>query len=126
MTETIPVRKDEECAWPVPSTWRQTLREVVGAINEGNYSLAGIVRVEQLDETTADAIRNNINAYGGTLRELPQDSWVTSVCQWQLHYWEVLIDLFTVEEGRSDLVLHVNVFEEKQNFKFKVHLVYVP
>lgn len=126
MTQPVPILKDEEREWPVPSEWRQTLREIVGAIKDGNYSLSGVARVEQLDEDAATAIAKSVRAYGETLRALPEESWDASVCQWQLSYWELLVDLFTIEGGRSDLVLHVAVFEEGRDFVFKVHFVYVP
>ena len=126
MTDPVAILKDEEREWPVPSAWRQTLREIVGAIKDRNYSLTGIARVEQLDHASANAIAKSIHAYGETISALPDESWDTSVCQWQLTYWELLVDLFTIEGGRSDLVLHVNVIEEKKDFLFKVHFVYVP
>ncbi|MEO6217826.1 MAG: hypothetical protein ABIO86_17490, partial [Sphingomonas sp.] len=121
-----PVLKDEEQEHPVPSEWRSKLRDIAGALENGNYSLRGLADVDPLDEATAAGIARNIDDYGCTLSPLPDDSWDTSVCQWQLDYWEVLVDLFTVEEGRSDLVLDVKVFEEAGGFLFKVHFVYVP
>ena len=46
--------------------------------------------------------------------------------QWMGTHWEVLVDLWTKEEGRSDLVLHVKVVEDGASPRFTVHLVYVP
>ena len=126
MTPTIPILEDEDREWPIPSEWRPTLRTIANALKDGNYSLRGLGRVEQLDDDTAAAIADNIRAYGETLCELPDASWDTSVCQWQVEYWELLVDLFTIESGRSDLVAHIKVFEDDQGFTFKVHLVYVP
>ena len=126
MSEAVPIQKDEEREHPVPSAWRVTLREIADALKEGNFSLAGIENVNPLDDEMAAGIAQNIADYGCTLSQLPDESWETSVCQWQLEYWEVLVDLFTVEEGRSDLVLHVEVYEEEGGTTFKVHLVYVP
>jgi len=122
----VPVLKDEIQEHPVPSEWRPKLREIVAAIKDGNFGLYGLERVEPLDEATAAGISHNIEAYGCSLTALPDDSWNTSVCQWQLEYWEVLVDLFTVEEVRCDLVLHVNIFEDAGSFTFRVHFVYVP
>lgn len=126
MSKPVPVLKDEEQEHPVPSEWRSKLRDIAGAFENGNHSLRGLVNVDPLDEATAAGIARNIDDYGCTLSPLPDESWDTSICQWQLDYWEVLVDLFTAEEGRSDLVLHVNVFEEAGGFVFKVHFVYVP
>lgn len=125
MTEMVAIQKDEERATPVPSVWRQTFCDVVDAMREHNYALVGIKRVEPLDEDTALAIARNIEAYGGNLVSLPEETWQGSICQWQLTYWEVLVDLFTLE-GPSDLVLHTKVFEQSGDFVFKVHFVYVP
>jgi hypothetical protein len=124
--ETVPVQKDEDHECPVPSSWRPRLRDIVGALEGGNFDLTGFPDVDPLDGSTAAGIARNIDDYGCTLAPLPEDSWVTSVCMWQEDFWEVLVDLFTVEEGPSDLVLHVNVFEDAGGFIFKVHHVYVP
>lgn len=126
MSAPVPILKDEDHEQPVPSEWRRTLQEIAKALKDGNFSLRGLTDVDPLDDATAAGIARNINAYGCTLTLLPDASWDTSVCQWQLEYWEVLVDLFTDEEGCSDLVLHVHVFEQMGGFAFKVHFVYVP
>lgn len=87
---------------------------------------AGYSFVDPLDDETATGIARSIAAYGCTLSSLPEESWKTSVCLWQQDRWAVLVDLFSVEEGRSDLVLQVNVYQEPSGFIFKVHFVYVP
>ena len=122
----VPILKDEEQEHPVPSVWRSKLRDIAEALKDGNFNLRGLACVDPLDDATAAGIAGNINDYGCALTSLPDASWDTSVCQWQVEYWEVLVDLFTVEEGCSDLVLHVHVFERVGGFDFKVHLVYVP
>jgi hypothetical protein len=126
MTEPVPILKDEHRQQPVPSAWRPVLRDIAGAIRDGNYRLRGIAHVQPLDEDTAAVIARNVREYGETLSTLPEACWDTSVCQWQLSYWELLVDLFTLESGQSDLVLHVNVFEDGPGFVIRVHLVYVP
>ncbi|WP_343610816.1 hypothetical protein [Novosphingobium sp.] len=126
MSVTLPILKDEVQEHPVPSAWRPKLREIVDAFKTGNFNLRDLECVEPLDEDTSVGIARNISAYGCTLAALPDDSWKTSVCQWQYEYWKVLVDLFSVEEGQSDLVLHVNVFEKGDSFEYKVHFVYVP
>jgi hypothetical protein len=60
---------------------------------------------------TAEQIRRYLADYGCTLVELPEDTWQTSVSQWMETHWEVLVDLWTAEEGRSDLVLAGRVVE---------------
>jgi hypothetical protein len=41
-------------------------------------------------------------------------------------HWDVLVDLWTVESGCSDMVLHAHVFEAGKSFRVEVYLVYVP
>jgi hypothetical protein len=79
-----------------------------------------------LPDGRGNLIAEIIQDYGCTITLLPDESWETSVCSWQVTYWDVLVDLFTVEEGRSDLILQVNVAEQADRFLFRVHLVYVP
>ena len=126
MSGTVPVLKDEERAHPVPSRWRATIGAIVEALAGGRYDLDHLADVEPLDERTATQVAEAVADYGCTLVSLPEDSWVTSICQWQVGFWQVMVDLFTAEEGRSDLVLHVNVFERPSGHLFRVHLVYVP
>jgi len=126
MSLLVPILKDEVREHPVPSAWRSKLREIVDAFKNGNFGLRNLECVGSLSEETATGIARNVDAYGCTLASLPDECWDTAICQWQLEYWEVLVDLFTVEEGRSDLVLHVNVFENGGIFDFKVHFIYVP
>lgn len=41
-------------------------------------------------------------------------------------HWDALIDLWTEEEGSSDLVMQVRVSEVDSEFLVAVHMVYVP
>lgn len=71
-------------------------------------------------------MRAYVTDYGATLVELPDESWETSASQWMAGHWEVLVDLWTAEEGRSDLVLDARVFERGAGFEIELHLLYVP
>lgn len=126
MESFVPVLKDPENEHPVPTLWRPPLRAAANALKDGNYRLVGLQPVRPVDEETAAHIANYIRDYGRTLLPLPEESWETSVSSWQSDHWEVLVDLFTVEEGLSDLVLHVMVSEDEAGFRFEIHLVYVP
>lgn len=79
-----------------------------------------------MSASDAEHIRSYIAEYGETLTELPEESWETSVAQWMDGHWEVLVDLWTVEAGASDLVLSARVFEEGTGVRIEVHMVYVP
>jgi hypothetical protein len=127
MNGIVPVLKDETAQQPVPTVWRESIFLVVKAFAEGDYRLdRRISGVAPIPQQKAEQIARNVKGYGATLTELPEESWNSSVCQWMKGYWEVLVDLFTVEEGRSDLVLSVHVVESDSSFRFEVQSVYVP
>lgn len=117
----------EDQQTPVPGIWRPTLAAIVEAFCEGDFELArGIPEVSPISPEDAATIAGNIEDYGGTLASLPDEAWETSVCQWMDGYWHLLVDLYTQEEGASDLVLDVRVREHGTGYLFEVYLVYVP
>lgn len=86
----------------------------------------GIPSVASPSKATADQIRTYIADFGGTLAELPDEAWGSSVSQWMETHWEVLVDLWTVESGKSDLVLYLRVFEAGTGFRFEIDSLHVP
>jgi hypothetical protein len=118
--------KSEE-ALPIPEVWRPTLREIVKSFAEGDFLLnRTIAMVSPVAVKTAHHIENSVADYGETLIELPEKTWRSSQYYWTATHWEVLVDLWTAEAGRSDLVLFVDVYEVEAAFCFQVYLVYVP
>ncbi len=112
---------------PVPTVWRSDLREIVEAIRQGDAGLASqIPSVSDVDPESAAQIREYVMDYGETLVALPEETWESSVALWFEGFWQVLVDLWTEPMTRSDLVLHVKVFEEGAGYRFDVGLVYVP
>ena len=84
-------------------------------------------RLNLLPKKTQKRIHEYIEYYGATLIDLPEETWDTSVCLWMEGYWDVLIDLFTLEEGASDLVLAARVYEESnQMYIYEIDSIYVP
>lgn len=123
----VPVTKDSEKEGPIPSAWRPILKGIVDAFVSHDYRLSiGISGVAPVSEKTATQIREYINQYGATLVGLPPDSWDTSVCIWMGANWDALVDLWTKEEGKSDLVLQVHVSEVCGEYVVAVYMVYVP
>jgi hypothetical protein len=119
--------KDETEQQPIPTTWRPVLTRVVLAFKNGDYGLkTGVPGVEPPSIETAEHIRASIACYGTTLVELPEESWESSVCIWYGTHWDALIDLWTEEEGRSDLVLSARIAEDSNGYSFKIHMVYLP
>ena len=127
MSNIVPVLKDEENQSLVPSAWRRTFSEIVEGLKLGDFNrVEQVVGVRQFSTEDGGRITANIEAYGAQLTSLPEDTWQTSVCQWMIGYWDVLVDLYTVEEGASDLVLAMRVYEKGSAFEFEILSVYVP
>jgi hypothetical protein len=125
-SEAAPTKSDEQ--QPVPSAWRPTFEAIVNAFIAGDWQLSSApASVERLPEDIAQAIQQNVADYGGiTLTALPAETWETSVAIWMGTVWEVLVDLWSIEEGRTDLVIDAKVAELDDGYAFKVHFVYVP
>ena len=122
-----PALKDPDAEHPIAGAWRPILREVVRCLAQGDYQLRqGVHCVEPVTVATAEQIRNYLAEYGATLIALPDDTWRTSVAQWMETHWEILVDLWTAEEGRSDLVLAGNVIETSAGPRLTVYMVHVP
>jgi len=122
-----PAVKDEHEAHPIAGSWRPMLRDVVRRFVACDYGLeTGVLGVEPVSPKTAEHVRSGIAEYGATLVDLPPDSWQTSVAQWYGSHWDILVDLWTAEEGPSDLVLAGKIVETHDGARFTIHMVYVP
>jgi hypothetical protein len=122
-----PAQKDEQAQHPIAGAWRATLRDVVRRFGSGDYGLStGVPGVAPVAAATAEQIRKYVADYRATLVELPDDTWRTSVAQWYGTHWELLVDLWTAEEGRSDLVLFCTVREADDGHLITLESVHVP
>jgi hypothetical protein len=123
----VPVTKDSENEGPIPSAWRPTLQNIVDAFVRHDYSLADeVAGAAPVSQETETQIRTYIQEYGAKLVSLPQESWATSVCIWMGDHWDALIDLWTEEEGSSDLALQVHVSDVGSEPLVNVYMIYVP
>jgi hypothetical protein len=120
--------KDEERQGPVAEVWRPTLAAVVDSLVQREGVLApGVGAVEPVSPVKTRSCLDAVDAYGGvTLVPLPDEAWNTSVAIWRGNHWNCLVDLWTAEEGRSDLALDVDIFEQGAAYRYRVNLVYVP
>jgi hypothetical protein len=119
--------KDTELEHPIPTVWRPVISRVVNALVRHDYQLnAGVPGVVPVSAETAEQIRACIQDYGAELVDLPQETWASSVCIWQGNRWDALIDLWSLSEGRSDLVLSLQVSEDQSCIEFTIYMVYVP
>jgi hypothetical protein len=123
----VPVTKDSESEGPIPSAWRPILKHIVDAFARQDYRLADeFARIAPVSEETATQVRQYIEDYGAKLVPLPKESWDTSVCIWMDDHRDALVDLWTEEEGSSDLVLQTRVSEAASGYAVTVYMVYVP
>lgn len=112
---------------PVPAPWRGTLKSIVGALVEHDFRFATpIARVVSPTSEQTAQMREYVADYGERLAPLSEETWDTSVCIWYGDKWSVLVDLRTEKEGRSDLVLSLGVFEDADDYRFEIDLLYVP
>jgi hypothetical protein len=86
----------------------------------------GVPEVASVSAETATQIRESIHEYPAKLVSLPPATWETSVCIWMGDHWDILVDLWTEDEGRSDLVLQVRVSEVGSEYLMTIYMVYVP
>jgi hypothetical protein len=127
MTEHVPVTKNEDEELPVPTEWRNPLTDIVECLASGEFN-----KLSSLPAVTLEGgwgwqdIETYVRAYGRKLTSLPEESWRTSIYLWMGGYWDVLVDLFTVEEGSSDLVLFVRVHPKEDSYIFQIDSVHVP
>ena len=119
--------KDPHAAHPIAAAWRPMLREVVLRLAAGDYLLSdGVEGVAPVSPSTAEQIRAVVVEYGATLVELPDSTWETSAAQWMGTHWQIIVDLWTAEEGRSDLILEGEVVETSAGPHLTLRAVYVP
>lgn len=124
MSNTMPILKDELREHPVPTQWRTTIRLIVDSLLASE--LPRIAGVMTMPQDVFAQVKSNIESYGVNLVPLPEETWSTSVSQWILDYWDVLVDLYSVEEGRSDLVLSLRVYKIDGSFEMEIKSVHVP
>ncbi len=107
---------------PVPERWRPELAEVVRRLAAGDYE--GLVR-DGLADPPAGAEDGGlgywIERHPARLVELPDEAWAYSE-----HFpigpgeWGVVVDLWTAEEGRSDLSLEATVRDDGERIQVRV------
>jgi hypothetical protein len=127
MIKEIIAVHDEENERPIPTLWRTTFTEIVRSFVAKDYKVAADINgLISISDEISKQIHDYIRDYDEVLMELPEESWQTSVCIWMGSRWDVLIDLWTIGEGCSDLVLKANVSQVGDNYEFEVEMVYVP
>lgn len=121
--------KSSEEEQPIPNIWRNTFSLIVSAIKNKDFNeLNEIQNFKPIEIEDFNLIIDNIHGYGCELTDLPIETWKSSVCILDReNAWTTIVDLYSVEEGRSDLILHTIVFEKENNaYLFEIINVYVP
>jgi len=112
---------------PIHEVWRPTLEAIVTAFVEGDFALSrGIADVEPTGDRVEQQRRFFVSSYGETLAPLTDETWKTSVVRWLGEFWDVIVDLRTVESGRSDLIVDVRITEREGGYRYTVGIIYVP
>lgn len=111
----------------VPKIWRSSFVEAIACFRSGDYRVTPrIPYVMPVSEESMVQIAEYIADYGDTLARLPDETWQRSVCLWTGSHWDVFIDLWTEEQGHSDMVLFARVFKEADGYEIYLESVYVP
>ncbi len=121
------VIKDEDNQHPIPVIWREVFCEIVKSFANKNYLISSnIPNVNSLSISDAQHIQDSIESYGEELIELPPETWGSSIYLWMGNHWDVIVDLWTLGEGQSDLVLSAKVTEADNQYVFNIEMIYVP
>ncbi|MEM6932475.1 MAG: hypothetical protein AAF526_02705 [Pseudomonadota bacterium] len=119
--------KDPEIEQPIPVEWRSVIAGIVEDLRHRRaVQREGPDSQIICDHSTLENLYENIEAYGDRLTNLAEEAWRTSCMRWMEDHWHLLVDLCTVNEGVSDLVLFVELREEKGAKQWTVISVHVP
>lgn len=122
---TVLKKKNEEL--PVPIEWRQVFIDVVEAFKNGDFQLDDKIKfVNKVSALNAERMAANVTDYGDQLISLSDQTWNFSIYLWMDSYWQVLVDLVTLNEGVSDLVMFVKVRENAGKYCFTIEDIHVP
>jgi hypothetical protein len=119
--------KNPEIEQTIPVEWRDSLKCIVDDIRRKRFFPKSFKSFYYtVTDDNVSRIYSNLDAYGEELDILHDNTWNTSICRWTGSSWHVLLDLFTVEGGASDLVLFVDVYPEGAKYRFDIRSVHVP
>jgi hypothetical protein len=114
---------------PVPARWRPLFEEIVHRLVIKDY--AGLSRdgfVAYTNDPSDETIGAWIEDYPWKLIDLPEQAWGYSehfALDDERHTWYVRLDLWTAEEGLSDLSLEAEVHDDGSNVSVKIGSIHV-
>ncbi len=119
--------KDLEKEHSIPDVWKDSICEVVIQLTKNNFELHDVSEYIALQSSDmAKFNRENVLEYGCCLKALSTECWERSCYQWQGNYRDLIIDLCTVEEDVSDLVLKGRVYPIVSGYKYEFGMIHVP
>ena len=122
---TISMQQDEQS--PVPILWRTDLAKLVNTfIFNERLELEELIIEKPLSQDILEISRSNILDYPDDIGPLDDKSWNSSICIWTGNYWDVLVDISTLDGETSDLVMHVKIIPNEKGFSIDPGLIYVP
>jgi hypothetical protein len=125
VSQAIPAVKDAIGRKPVPTAWRATLATIADRLVEGDRRLSlADAAIADIDEALAQEIAGQV-AINGARGQLPEHTWDTAFCQWQLGHWDVQVPLSgrIVWSGLSFLVRVRPDASVPGGYRFKVDRV---
>ena len=125
--KTLKPIKDESNEHLIPTSWRAMLIDVINSFVAGDFLLGQSINfVKSVDNEIALASKAYVADYGEILTVLSDETWETSCAQWMEGYWDIIVDLRTEVEDRSDMIFTGKVSEANDNYVLDVGLIYVP
>lgn len=110
---------------PVPERWRGPLADIVDRIVAGDYAglvADGLVPGQRAPERAH--FEHRVKEYPGTPVPLPPEAWVVAeAMQASDGSWHVWVDLWTKEEGRSELALTAGVEDDGETVSIAIETV---
>ncbi len=106
--------------------FRPSLRSVVDELVKGNFE--GLERDGRAGRVGAEGLQRAISEYRRHLIALPEEAFeISDALELTTHLsaWAVDLDLWTVEEGRSDLALSATVTEADGDVRVEIDDLHV-
>jgi len=111
---------------PLPDGFKAPVADIVAALVRGDYE--SLDTDDRSGRVGADGLRRSVTEYGRTLVELPNvafDLAESGEVSMRSGAWWVVVPLWTVEEGRSDLSLELSAIPIDGGHRFEIDDLHV-
>ncbi len=110
----------------VPEQFRPAIKEIVHELVMGNYN--GLEADGRAGDLNAQQLKTALTEYYPcTLIELPDEAWEVAEAYYveRTREWAIDVDLWTVEEGHSDLTLQLMVRDTNEGILVAIEDLHV-